>query len=134
MILYEDLENKLKEIGEPVGNYTSGKCDVVEELMQYAQENTEGLTFSQALELMKAKPGNRLRRTGWNGRGMFVVLQKAYPDGIPCNENTAEAWGLEVGDPFKVSPYFQIKNVDGSHSMWVPSVGDLMANDWEVAR
>lgn len=63
---------------------------------------------------------------------MFVVMQKAYPDGILCNKQTADAWGLKEGDLFKCNPYFQIKNADGSHSMWVPSVGDLLANDWKV--
>lgn len=63
---------------------------------------------------------------------MFVVMQKAYPEGIPCNKQTAQAWGLKEGDLFKCNPYFQIKNADGSHSMWVPSVGDLLANDWRV--
>lgn len=64
--------------------------------------------------------------------GMFVVLQKGYPQGIPCNKQTAEAWGMKEGDLFRCNPYFQIKNVDGSHSMWTPSVGDLLAEDWEV--
>mgnify|MGYP003581806136 CR=1 FL=1 len=35
-------------------------------------------------------------------------------------------------DLFRVNPYLQIKNADGSHAMWVPSIGDLMAEDWEV--
>lgn len=90
----------------------------------------EVLDFSQALVYLKA--GQKLARTGWNGRNMFVVMQKGYPNGINCNKQTAEAWGLNEGDLFKVNPYFQIKNVDGSHSMWVPSVGDILANDWRV--
>lgn len=90
----------------------------------------ESLDFSKALIYLKA--GQKLTRTGWNGRNMFVVMQKAYPEGIPCNKQTAQAWGLKEGDLFKCNPYFQIKNADGSHSMWVPSVGDLLANDWRV--
>lgn len=90
----------------------------------------ESLDFSKALIYLKA--GQKLTRTGWNGRNMFVVMQKAYPEGIPCNRQTAQAWGLKEGDLFKCNPYFQIKNADGSHSMWVPSVGDLLANDWRV--
>ena len=132
MILYETLEQKLQEIGEPTSDARAGAAEVVFDLMAIAQEQRTDLTFGQALELMKAKPGNRLSRPSWNGRGMFVVLQKAYPEGIPCNANTAEAWGMEEGDLFKVNPYLQIKNADGSHAMWVPSIGDLMANDWEV--
>jgi hypothetical protein len=76
--------------------------------------------------------GRKAFRTGWNGSGMFVVYQRGYPDGIPCNAQTAQAWGLTEGDLFKCRPYFQIKNVDGSHSMWVPSIGDLLADDWQL--
>lgn len=88
------------------------------------------IDFGTALKLMKE--GKKLQRKGWNGKGMFVVYQKGYPEGIPCNKNTAEAWGLNEGDLFKVNPYLQIKNVDGSHSMWVPSINDILAEDWTV--
>lgn len=95
--------------------------------MQLRQEE---LDFSKALVYLKA--GQKLTRTGWNGKGMFVVMQKGYPDGIPCNRQTAMAWGLQEGELFKCNPYFQIKNADGTHSMWVPSVGDLLAEDWRT--
>lgn len=92
------------------------------------------MNFSNCLDMLKM--GYRMTRRGWNGRegGMFVVLQKGYPQGIPCNKQTAEAWGMEEGNLFKCNPYFQIKNADGSHSMWVPSVGDLLAEDWQIHR
>ena len=41
------------------------------------------MNFGQALE--KVKNGEKIFRHGWNGKGMFVVYQKGYPDGIPCN-------------------------------------------------
>lgn len=90
------------------------------------------MNFSVCLDMLKQ--GYRMTRKGWNGKGMFVVLQKGYPQGIPCNKQTAEAWGLNEGDLFKCNPYFQIRGADGSHSMWVPSVGDLLAEDWCVHR
>lgn len=88
------------------------------------------MDFSEALRHVKL--GNKICRDGWNGKGMFVVYQKGYPDGIPCNKQTAEAWGMREGDLFKCRPYLQIKNVDGSHSMWVPSIGDVLATDWRL--
>ena len=97
--------------------------------MQLRQEE---LDFSKALVYLKA--GQKLTRTGWNGKGMFVVRQKGYPQGIPCNKQTAEVWGLNEGDLFKCEPYLQIKNANGSHSMWVPSTGDIFAEDWEIIR
>lgn len=87
-------------------------------------------TFAFGDALRNLKSGKHLARKGWNGKGLFVVYQKGYPDGIPCNEQTAEAWGINPGDNFVCNPYFQIKNTDGSHSMWVPSVGDILAQDW----
>ena len=87
-------------------------------------------SFSWALEAMKA--GNKIHRSGWNGKGMFAVLQKGYPEGIPCNKQTAEAWGLKEGDLFRCEPYMQLKMVNGSHSMWVPSVNDCLSNDWAI--
>lgn len=90
------------------------------------------MNFGQAIECLKA--GCKVARTGWNGRGMFVVYQKGYPEGIPCNKNTAEAWGMEEGEMFRCEPYLQIKMVNGSHAMWVPSINDLLAEDWLLAE
>lgn len=88
------------------------------------------MKFENVLPLLK--DGEKAFRLGWNGRGMYVVRQKGYPDGIPSNKQTAEAWDLKEGDLFKVEPYLQIKNANGSHAMWVPSVGDIFAEDWEI--
>ncbi|MDD4565726.1 MAG: DUF2829 domain-containing protein [Eubacteriales bacterium] len=105
--------------------YTSwSPKDVFEE----AYRETDGMTFGLAIEA--AKKGHKISRPGWNGRGMFVVYQKGYPQGIPCNKQTADAWGMNEGDLFICQPYLQIKNVDGSHSMWVPSINDTLASDW----
>ena len=87
-------------------------------------------SFSWALEMMKK--GHKIHRSGWNGKGMFAVLQKGYPQGIPCNKQTADAWGLNEGDLFRCEPYMQLKMVNGSHSMWVPSVNDCLSNDWAI--
>ena len=90
--------------------------------------NISTFTFGEALRRLKI--GQRVARKGWNGKDMFVVYQKGYPEGIPCNKQTAEAWGINEGDLFKCNPYLQIKCVDGSHSMWVPSINDCLATDW----
>lgn len=87
-----------------------------------------GVPFGVALAALK--DGRRMTRTGWNGKGLFVVYQKGYPQGIPCNAQTASAWGMKEGEPFRCEPYLQINTVDGSHAMWVPSIRDLLAEDW----
>jgi hypothetical protein len=89
----------------------------------------KSMNFGEAVELLKA--GQKVARKGWNGKDMFIVYQKGYPAGIPCNEQTAKAWGMKEGDSFKCEPYLQIQMVNGSHSMWVPSINDVLAEDWE---
>lgn len=49
-----------------------------------AYRKCDNMTFGIAIEAMKK--GNKVARRGWNGKGMFVVYQKAYPNGIPCNK------------------------------------------------
>lgn len=62
------------------------------------------MNFGQALE--KVKAGYKIFRHGWNGKGMFVVYQKGYPDGIPCNLQTAKAWGMnEVSMEWLLPPH-----------------------------
>ena len=119
----EDVDYTLKFIMRDDWEVVSGD---VKEL------DIQTFTFGEAIRRMKR--GQKIARKGWNGKGMFVVYQKGYPQGIPCNKQTAEAWGLNEGELFICNPYLQIKQVDGSHSMWVPSLGDVLAVDWEIVE
>jgi Protein of unknown function (DUF2829) len=77
--------------------------------------------------------GFKVRRAGWNGKGMFLVFQKGYPDGIPINENTADATGIPKGTVCKFLPYVMMSTADGSFVPWLCSQTDLLATDWEHA-
>jgi len=90
----------------------------------------ELMKFGEAIE--SCKKGMKIQREGWNGKGMFVVYQKGYPEGIPANKNTAEAYGINEGELFIVRPYLQLKTADGSHAMWSPSTSDCLAEDWRI--
>jgi hypothetical protein len=88
--------------------------------------------FGTAIDFLKS--GLKVTRKGWNGKGQFVVYQKGYPNGIPCNKQTAEAFGMNEGDLFKVRPYLQMRTAQGDHAMWTPSVSDVLAEDWQVVE
>jgi hypothetical protein len=69
------------------------------------------MDFSSAL--LELKDGNKLMRTGWNGKGMYIELQR--PD-----------------EHSKMTlPYIYIKSVTGDLVPWVASQTDLLANDWD---
>jgi len=113
------------------------KPDIFEATYEDADGETEstqktGLNFGQALDALKK--GFKVARSGWNGKGMFIVHQKGYPQGIPCNAQTAKAWGMSEGDLFKCEPYLQMKMATGSHFMYTPNTLDVLADDWEVVN
>jgi hypothetical protein len=87
------------------------------------------MDFGDALRALKN--GDRVTRSGWNGKGMFVVHQRGYPDGIPINANTAGATGIEQGTVCVFRPYLMMCTVDGSFVPWVISQSDALAEDWE---
>lgn len=86
------------------------------------------MDFGTALAFLKE--GDRVARKGWNGKGMYVVFQKGYPDGIAINKNTAEATGIPEGTVCMFRPYLMMRTVDGSFVPWVASQTDILAEDW----
>jgi hypothetical protein len=87
--------------------------------------------FGWALEQLRE--GRRLARDGWNGKRMFIVLQRGYPDGIPINRNTSEATGIAEGTVCRFLPYLMMKTVDDSFVPWLASQTDILAHDWQIA-
>ena len=135
-IMYYDPKDKMCHIG-----YSSYDLGIVKGFLKryFVVEGindplffTFGMTFGEAIQL--AKMGKRIARKGWNGKNMSVAYQKGYPDGIPCNENTAKAWGMEVGELFKCRPYLQLRCSDGSFQMWTASQSDILADDWYIVE
>ena len=85
------------------------------------------LNFGGALDAMKG--GARVARSGWNGKGMFAYLVPA--NSYPAQTGVAKAHFGE-GALVPYNAYMALKGVDGTVSMWAPSGGDVLAEDWEV--
>lgn len=105
-----------KEMQE-AGKYTSGA--------DWAQEangiDLEAADFSDAL--MWLKEGKRVCRSGWNGRGQWAELVKN--SGLVFRSELTE-------EVYSVADGLILKNTQGIVVQWVPSIGDLMATDWQV--
>ena len=70
----------------------------------------EAFDFGMAIHLMKV--GHRVARRGWNGKNMFVELQK--PD-----------------EHSKMTlPYIFMKTVQGDLIPWLASQTDMLSDDW----
>ncbi|CAI2145751.1 Protein of uncharacterised function (DUF2829) [Serratia fonticola] len=87
------------------------------------------MNFGQALEA--AKGGAKIYRDGWNGKGQFVIA-------IPGTSNVLPREGTPYADldisplgVVDIAPHLDLKNAQGHMQPgWVPSMGDLFANDW----
>ncbi len=94
--------------------------------------NTFG--FDTALSLMK--DGNRVRRSGWNGKGMWICLG-AGTDGLPADKfwnRHTRAFAEANGGTADVLPYLIMKTADNKILMgWLASQTDMLAEDWEIA-
>lgn len=88
------------------------------------------MDFGQALTAVKS--GARIARAGWNGKGMWLAYQKAYPDGIPINRNTSEATGIPEGTVCRFLPYLMMRTADGAFVPWLASQTDILAEDWSA--
>lgn len=78
-------------------------------------EEPARFNFSRALRILKE--GKKVAREGWNGKGMYIqyVLGKDHEHAI-------------------IEPFLVIKNVKNSFNTWVPSISDLLAEDWSVVK
>lgn len=74
-----------------------------------------------------------MTRSSWNAPGQFVVHQPGYPEGIGINANTAAALALPEGTVVAFRPYLMLRTADGSCVPWVPTVSDVLADDWKGA-
>jgi hypothetical protein len=76
------------------------------------------LTFSDAL--VKLKAGAKLRRSGWNGKSMWIQLQ--VPDAH--SKMTLPYLYMEYPAGHPAYP-------DGCRVPWLASQTDILAEDWE---
>ena len=88
--------------------------------------------FGEALKALK--DGKAVARAGWNGEGMFLVLQ---------NGSTVEGYNMR-NEParyyygrkdVKINPHIDMKAADDTYVVgWSPSQTDMLADDWYIVE
>lgn len=100
------------------------------------QKNSEQFSFSHALDLLKQ--GNKISRKGWNGADQWLSISCPETKDVAAanfwSPHNAE-FARQNGGTAKVAPCITLKNAQGMIIMgWIPSAGDLFANDWMVSQ
>lgn len=82
--------------------------------------------------IAQMRGGARVRRAGWNGKGMWLVLIKGshvvpYPDS-PYENAPKDQYGKVT-----INPHIDMRTATGEMQPgWLASQTDLLADDWEV--
>lgn len=97
------------------------------EQFEAAYRPAHEMTFGLAIEALKR--GDTVARTGWNGKGMFVYLVPA--NAYPAQTGAAKAHFGE-GALVPYNAYMALVSATGLVSTWVPSVTDVLAEDWAI--
>jgi hypothetical protein len=75
------------------------------------------MDFGEAIK--RIRNGQKMRRRGWNGRGMHVYLETCATTPMEC--------GGQVFEPALV-----MLTAQGRHQIgWLASQADLLGDDWE---
>jgi hypothetical protein len=85
------------------------------------------LDFSDALVWLKA--GQKIARTGWNGKGMFLFLVPGSSF-KPNREPMLSFFGADAEVSYH--DHIDMKTAQGDVVPWVASQTDLLADDWEL--
>jgi hypothetical protein len=90
------------------------------------------MEFGEALRAIKA--GQRVCRSGWNGRGMWLVLVEPDDDEQPPPGVAYSVTGIATRRVPSVRglPWIGMKTADDGFVPWLASQTDLLASDWEV--
>lgn len=97
----------------------------------------DNLNFGAALESLKG--GQRVGRTGWNGKGMWLVRvvpikpSEDYPGGYSYRLGVVSESAVHFDMlGIRPLPWIGMKTADDAFVPWLASQTDLLAEDWEV--
>lgn len=101
--------------------------------MSDSPERTIGRTIGWAVKQLHN--ASRVRRAGWNGKGMWLALVKGsqwdLSSGMEPDLSNQGPQG-EGGYAYR-HPFIAMRAHDGALVPWMCSQADILATDWEVA-
>lgn len=91
--------------------------------------------FGAALD--ELRQGLRVRRAGWNGKGMWLVLVIAENCAVSIGRPQQALYGKAFtghDESHFLTSWIGMKTADDKFVPWLASQTDLLAEDWEIAE
>lgn len=104
------------------------------EQFEAAYQKSGSMSFGHAIEM--AKSGHKVSRSGWNGKGMWVIYN-AGSAGETHAMFEGSVYKKHGVDECEILPHFDMYtvNAEGRRAMlpgWLASQSDMLADDWCV--
>jgi len=90
-----------------------------------AYRQTDGMSFGLAIEALKK--GYKVCRSGWNGKGMFLVF--VSPSSYQVSGGICDTLAINPSNPDNAS-WIGMKTADNKFVPWLASQTDVLADDW----
>jgi len=139
----EDVKNGSPKVGDMIARNPQNHKDQWLVAKQYFEDNFEplheynrvsDLAFGEALEILKR--GGKIARKGWNGKGMFLAIQKgSVINSEQARGGVAKYLADDGQDKIKIGDHIDMKAADGSVVVgWLASQTDMLSEDWEIVE
>lgn len=87
------------------------------------------MNFSEIL--VELKLGKKVKRSGWNGKNMFIFLVNGSK--FKVNREPLQSI-LGEGTEVEYHAHIDMMTAQGYVVPWVASHSDLLSNDWEIVN
>jgi hypothetical protein len=99
------------------------------DVFEAAYQPITAMSFGHALAALKA--GDKVRRAGWNGKGMFLFLVA----GSTFKVSRPPLLGIyPEGTEINYHAHIDMKTADGMVVPWLASQTDMLADDWQIVE
>ena len=86
------------------------------------------MDFGDAIRALKDPVSKRVTRSGWNGKGMYLLYVGASDwDMNPPHLD-------ERGSALEPAPFIAMRTASGTLVPWLASQADILAEDWQIVE
>lgn len=105
-----------------------------EDNLEPAIKGTNGKTpMNFGYAISELKKGNRVVREGWNGKGMFLILQELTPEIKPYHGSCYAKALVGIRETVSIDAHIDMYTAGGTMQPgWLASQADMLSNDWMV--
>jgi len=101
------------------------------EVFEEAYHPTDNMNFGLAIEAMRK--GHKVQRSGWNGKGMWLILVPGSPNITPVAGTPYSKAGIT--EPTSINPHIDMFTATGEMQPgWLASQTDMLAGDWQMVE